>query len=275
MKNRRRVRRHRWGDKSPEGGATRRPPVRGRSSIVHKSRVDNPRVPFPFLGAAMLAAALSADQASQTAPAVSLTLQSAFTIAEEHNRTLVAARLGRAVDVAGVAVAGQRPESRSLVRGRTRHPPRDRKPCIPAGIRGQARAPPRPGQRDAGPDGCRPERAVARYQTHGPARVLRTCRRRQPRPGHDRAPRVRRTDPQCRARPVRVRRRAAARGAPGGSRAGTGRQRTGSRARTSRRSPSIAQYRAGPRPGCTRRTGGPVRPWRDPGRPRGPHRGKP
>jgi cobalt-zinc-cadmium efflux system outer membrane protein len=57
----------------------------------------------------MLAAALSADQAPQTAPAVSLTLQSAFTIAEEHNRTLVAARLGRAVDVAGVAVAGQRP----------------------------------------------------------------------------------------------------------------------------------------------------------------------
>jgi outer membrane protein, heavy metal efflux system len=66
-------------------------------------------VPFPFLSAAMLAAALSADQAPQTAPAVPLTLQSAFTIAEEHNRTLVAARLGRAVDVAGVGVAGQRP----------------------------------------------------------------------------------------------------------------------------------------------------------------------
>src|SRR3954470_24742164 len=61
------------------------------------------------MGAAMLAATLSADQALQTPPAVPLTLQSAFTIAEEHNRTLVAARLGRAVDVAGVAVAGQRP----------------------------------------------------------------------------------------------------------------------------------------------------------------------
>jgi cobalt-zinc-cadmium efflux system outer membrane protein len=38
-----------------------------------------------------------------------LTLQSAFAIAEEHNPTLVAARLGRAVDVAGIGVAGQRP----------------------------------------------------------------------------------------------------------------------------------------------------------------------
>ena len=61
------------------------------------------------MGAAMLAATLSADQAPQTPPTVPLTLQSAFSIAEEHNRTLVAARLGRAVDVAGIAVAGQRP----------------------------------------------------------------------------------------------------------------------------------------------------------------------
>lgn len=61
------------------------------------------------MGAAMLAATLSADQAPQTPPTVPLTLQSAFSIAEEHNRILVAARLGRAVDVAGIAVAGQRP----------------------------------------------------------------------------------------------------------------------------------------------------------------------
>lgn len=38
-----------------------------------------------------------------------LTLQSALASAEEHNRTLVAARLGRAVDLAGVDVARQRP----------------------------------------------------------------------------------------------------------------------------------------------------------------------
>lgn len=66
-------------------------------------------MPFPLLGPALLVAALSADQAPQTAPASPLTLQSAFTIADEHNRILVAARLGRAVDVAGIGVAGQRP----------------------------------------------------------------------------------------------------------------------------------------------------------------------
>ncbi len=77
----------------------------------------NPSVPAPLLGvvvAALLAGApqaspAQAPQSSQTPPPERLTLQSAFTIAEEHNRTLVAARLGRAVDVAGVGVAGQRP----------------------------------------------------------------------------------------------------------------------------------------------------------------------
>jgi outer membrane protein, heavy metal efflux system len=77
-----------------------------------------------FLSTAILAAAvLMADQAVQTpVPAPqsaalqpstqsgnTLTLQSALASAEEHNRTLVAARLGRAVDLAGVDVARQRP----------------------------------------------------------------------------------------------------------------------------------------------------------------------
>jgi cobalt-zinc-cadmium efflux system outer membrane protein len=44
-------------------------------------------------------------QAPQTSP---LTLQSAFALADAHNRTLTAARLGRAVDVAGIGVAQQR-----------------------------------------------------------------------------------------------------------------------------------------------------------------------
>jgi outer membrane protein, heavy metal efflux system len=66
-------------------------------------------VPLPLLGAALLVAALSADQATPAPAAVPLTLQSAFSLAEEHNRVLVAARLGRAVDVAGIAVAAQRP----------------------------------------------------------------------------------------------------------------------------------------------------------------------
>src|SRR5512141_2455395 len=38
-----------------------------------------------------------------------LTLQSALALAEQHNPTLAAARLGRAVDVAGIGVAGERP----------------------------------------------------------------------------------------------------------------------------------------------------------------------
>jgi len=54
-------------------------------------------------------AVLNAEQPPQGPQPPPLTLQSAFAIAEEHNPTLVAARLGRAVDVAGIGVAGQRP----------------------------------------------------------------------------------------------------------------------------------------------------------------------
>jgi outer membrane protein, heavy metal efflux system len=65
-------------------------------------------VSISLRSATILVAALSAGQPPQ-APQPPLTLQSAFAIAEEHNPTLVAARLGRAVDVAGIGVAGQRP----------------------------------------------------------------------------------------------------------------------------------------------------------------------
>jgi len=53
-------------------------------------------------------AALAGEQA-QPAPASRLTLQAAFAAAETHNRTLIAARLGRAVDQAGIGVAQERP----------------------------------------------------------------------------------------------------------------------------------------------------------------------
>jgi cobalt-zinc-cadmium efflux system outer membrane protein len=66
-------------------------------------------VAFPCLSAAILLASLAAGQEPQAPPAVPLTLQGAFASAEANNRTLVAARLGRAVDVAGIGVAGQRP----------------------------------------------------------------------------------------------------------------------------------------------------------------------
>jgi outer membrane protein, heavy metal efflux system len=57
----------------------------------------------------VIVSALTADQAAQAPAAAPITLQSALATAEEHNRTLVAARLGRAVDLAGIGVAGQRP----------------------------------------------------------------------------------------------------------------------------------------------------------------------
>ncbi len=68
-------------------------------------------VSVPLLGA-LVAAFFAAQQGPQLPPAPApdrLTLQNAFVIADEHNRTLAAARLGRAVDLAGVGVAGQRP----------------------------------------------------------------------------------------------------------------------------------------------------------------------
>jgi cobalt-zinc-cadmium efflux system outer membrane protein len=66
-------------------------------------------VSFSLWSAIILLAVLKAEQPPQAPQPPPLTLQSAFAIAEEHNPTLVAARLGRAVDVAGIGVAGQRP----------------------------------------------------------------------------------------------------------------------------------------------------------------------
>lgn len=64
---------------------------------------------FARLGAVLLTAVLAADQGAQAPSAEPLTLQSALATAEEHNPTLVAARMGRAVDLAGVSVARERP----------------------------------------------------------------------------------------------------------------------------------------------------------------------
>ena len=67
---------------------------------------------YALCAGAILAVALTTDKVAQVAqaPAPSpITLQSALATAEERNPTLIAARLGRAVDLAGVGVAGQRP----------------------------------------------------------------------------------------------------------------------------------------------------------------------
>ena len=62
-------------------------------------------MPPGFIAAVTLVGILSA----QGPPSERLTLQSALALAEQHNPTLAAARLGRAVDVAGIGVAGERP----------------------------------------------------------------------------------------------------------------------------------------------------------------------
>lgn len=63
---------------------------------------------FLSVSAGLLAACLGADQAITQPSPSGLTLQSALSAAEEHNRTLVAARLGRAADLAGIDFARER-----------------------------------------------------------------------------------------------------------------------------------------------------------------------
>ena len=65
-------------------------------------------MPLLLLGALLIAASVGLDQAGQP-PSTSITLQSALATAEEHNRTLIAARLGREADLAGIDVARERP----------------------------------------------------------------------------------------------------------------------------------------------------------------------
>lgn len=64
-----------------------------------------------FLSASvgLFAICVGAGQPLPQTSASSLTLQSAFAAAEEHNRTLAAARLGRTADLAGIDVARERP----------------------------------------------------------------------------------------------------------------------------------------------------------------------
>lgn len=76
--------------------------LRGCNGTIHRVSVSS-------VTGALLFVALSATLAAQTSASVPLTLQSALTAAEEHNATLAAARLGRAVDLAGIVVAGERP----------------------------------------------------------------------------------------------------------------------------------------------------------------------
>ena len=59
-----------------------------------------------WAGTSLICVCLSLDQAAP--PAGPFTLQAAFAIADAHNRTLVAARLGRAADLAGIDVARER-----------------------------------------------------------------------------------------------------------------------------------------------------------------------
>jgi outer membrane protein, heavy metal efflux system len=68
---------------------------------------DRPSLLLSWCGVATIVSALNAQQPPQ--PPSPLTLQSAFALANAHNPTLTAARLGRAVDLAGVGVAQQRP----------------------------------------------------------------------------------------------------------------------------------------------------------------------
>ncbi|MFL6245998.1 MAG: TolC family protein [Thermoanaerobaculia bacterium] len=66
---------------------------------------------FSTVSAAVLFVCFSVYEAfgQQAAPAAPFTLQAALAAAEQNNRTLIAARLGRAADLAGIDVARQRP----------------------------------------------------------------------------------------------------------------------------------------------------------------------
>ncbi|HTH01994.1 MAG TPA: TolC family protein [Vicinamibacterales bacterium] len=66
---------------------------------------------FQTVSAALLLVCLGVPDsfAQQDSPANPLTLQAALAAADEHNRTLIAARLGRTADLAGIDVAKQRP----------------------------------------------------------------------------------------------------------------------------------------------------------------------
>jgi cobalt-zinc-cadmium efflux system outer membrane protein len=68
-------------------------------------------VRFQTVSAALLFVCLRSVEsfAQQAAPVTPFTLQAALAAAEEHNRTLIAARLRRTADLAGIDVARQRP----------------------------------------------------------------------------------------------------------------------------------------------------------------------
>ncbi|HEU4926831.1 MAG TPA: TolC family protein [Vicinamibacterales bacterium] len=80
----------------------------GAAATVSNTGVQCCRWLLASLAVVLLSAGTLEAQPAAPSPAP-LTLQSAFQLADEHNRTLTAARLGRAVDLAGIGVARQRP----------------------------------------------------------------------------------------------------------------------------------------------------------------------
>ncbi|MEP6914839.1 MAG: TolC family protein [Acidobacteriota bacterium] len=77
-------------------------PASSRSTVPQSVPVDAPTTPSP-------PAPSSAPASAALQSPAAMTLQSALDSADMNNRTLIAARLGRAVDLAGIDVARQRP----------------------------------------------------------------------------------------------------------------------------------------------------------------------
>ena len=221
----------------------------------------------------VLVSALITDQAAQAPAAAPITLQSALSTAEEHNRTLAAARLGRAVDLAGIDVAGQRPNPEASFEAARDTPHEVFSLAFPLEIGGKRAR--RLDLANATLARTTAGLAVQSLEIRRAVRVavLRARRRGQPRAGDVGTAELCRAHAERRARSVRVGRRAAARSAAGGARAGADGQRTGgrawplaARARSSTRSWDGRRRRPQIRPTVRRRS--------DSGGPRVPRRGK-
>ena len=187
----------------------------------------------------------------------------------------MAARLGRAADLAGIDVAKERPNPEASFEAGRDTPHEAFSVGVPLEFGGKRAR--RIDVANATLARTTAEIAVQILDVRraGTAGLLRACRRIHAAASDHRPSRLCRTNPRCSPRPLSGRRGAAARGSAVGTCAGHRGQRAGGRSRAPGGGTSRVEHADGPFPGCARRSSGWLRRRQPAGRPCGVGRRQP
>ena len=198
---------------------------------------------------------VSVPNATAQAAGEPLTLDAAFARALTSNPMIAAARLRRAIDLAGIDVAGERPNPEAHAEVEKETPKQSVRAGAAGGAWRQAVAAHRPGPGDAADWRSGADRDDPRHPDAGSPRVFRPAHRRSAAGDPGRAAAIRHTRCRCGAGALRGGQRAAAGSAAGAAGAGRSGERGGFRARHGRSRKNLVERSAWPSAGGQRPAG--------------------